>query len=268
MHIFAQNVQTTRTTYVIMDMHSWITDTTKNIMTMKHLFTVVLLTACGLTAAAETPFFNTEPAEKLITFGARIGLNTSNYTTNGKYLYDYNVNSWGLGFDGGVVCNINFRDYISIQPGIFYQSRSSDYAYCSVINATSEHYYTQLGHTRSYNISVPVMASVHFNLSDDIRWNVEIGPYFNFYLSGKRFQRARVSSTEFYGTDYDVDMDPNTFDAGIKVGTSLTLFSHYEIGAHYMAGLTDYWTNKKVADGYLDYSGKSKAWVFTVGYNF
>lgn len=235
---------------------------------MKSFFSALLLLSCVATASAATPFFDTNPAEKLITLGARIGLNTSNYTTNSRYLLDYNENSWGLGFDAGVICNINFRDFISIQPGVFYQSRSGNYSYCTVMDKDKNSFLVQMGHTRSYNLNIPVMAAFHFNISDDIRWNVELGPYFNFCLGSKKFQRVSVASSAFVDPAYLFTVKPNSADIGMKLGTTLTLFSNYEVGVHYMAGFTDYWQNYKSEGAHVDYTGKSKAWTFTVGYNF
>ena len=145
----------------------------------------LLLLSPAMAEAAD--FFDTSSPESLLSLGLRLGVNTTNRNLNKEVFDVWNVNSWGTGVDVGAVVNINFRNYLTIQPGIFYESRSGKYAYVNTAGYDSDgvaQYMTQYGRDRSYNFTIPVMASFHFNLSDDIRWDLEAGPYFQFLLPG------------------------------------------------------------------------------------
>ena len=100
---------------------------------MKTYRLVLPIAAClaaSVPASAQS-FFDTSTPSQLINFGARIGVNSSNRTVSDDFYNLWNKNSWGTGFDLGVVADINIRQYLSVQPGIFFQSRSGDYTYCS-----------------------------------------------------------------------------------------------------------------------------------------
>lgn len=242
-----------------------------------------LLAATAITAGAQaSDFFDTGRPASLFDLGVQIGVNTSNRTVNKEIFNLWNNNSWGTGFDLGVTADINFRDYISLQPGFFFESRSGSYAYAfNYINEALEpSELSQFGKVRSYNFTIPIMASVHFNVTDDLRWNVEIGPYFQIVLKNAKGSGFMYDSDmNFTTTDPEVkpvraednnsaanptkfmSSHADNFDFGFKFGTSLTLKRHYSIGVHYMAGCLDVW--KEDALG-----GRNKAWVFTIGYTF
>lgn len=228
---------------------------------------------CCLAAAGASAddFFSTEPAENLFTFGARIGVNTSNRTLgNDCYPDGYHNESWGTGFDLGFVANINFRNYFSIQPGIFFESRSGGY---TVMGSAKDSGFSddgskmaQAGKRRSYNITIPVMAVVGFNVTDDVRWSVEAGPYVSFVLDSSLKNKAFIvdgqSETPLFM------QDPASVDFGFKMGTGIEVLKHYYVGAHYMAGCIDAWKDRKIANVTKNFGGHTKAWVFTIGYNF
>lgn len=240
---------------------------------LKTILAGTMLTVTGLYAMA-VDFFDTSAAPQLVTFGARIGVNSSNVTVNDDVFDLWNKNSWGTGFDLGVVADINLRQYISIQPGIFFQSRSGDYTYASrfwvpvtgddgtITNQGRD--IVQYGHSRSYNIYVPVMASVKFNISDKVKWSVDLGPYFNLRLkstgNGDMYD-LRYDGIDNIATLHRTEAERRGFDFGFKLGTGFKFFSHYYLGVHYMAGATDAWKTPGMG-------GRNKAWTFTAGYDF
>ena len=88
------------------------------------------LAVCGATLSASAQdFFSTDDPETLFNLGVRVGINTSNRTLSNSIGNIWNINSWGTGFDAGVVADINFKNYISVQPGFFYESRSGSFVY-------------------------------------------------------------------------------------------------------------------------------------------
>lgn len=238
----------------------------------------IILATCALAAIAQNAeaqkFFDTGAPEKLVAFGARIGVNSSNATVNDDVFNLWNKNSWGTGFDLGVVADINIRNYIAIQPGIFFQSRSGDYTYVSrywvpvadengVLSNQAEDVF-QYGHSRNYNIYIPIMASVRFNIGSKVRWEVDLGPYFNFKLhstgQGATYY-LKYEGIDEVATLHEVPIERKNFDFGFKIGTGFTFFRHYYLGVHYLAGGLDVWKNQGLG-------GRNKAWSFTAGYNF
>lgn len=230
--------------------------------TIRLFFGILALTAVNLTHAQE--FFSTSPAETTFGFGARLGINSSNLTFLKPAFPAWNVNSWGTGFDIGFVADLNLREYLTIQPGIFYESRSGNYAYAQNFFDKSGQVsdFTQLGHYRSYNINIPIMASVRFNLTENLRWIVEAGPYAQMRIhdtaSGKIqviYPQASSSAPVIVET-----AKTNFFDFGLKIGTGFSLYKRYSIFVHYMGGMKNVWKSPLAG-------GHNKAWVFTAGYD-
>lgn len=227
---------------------------------MKRIYTLMALIALTMTSYASILDMGTPT--RLFTIGARFGINTSNRTVDGNVFDKWSNNAWGTGIDAGIVADMNIRNFISLQPGFFFQSRSGSYAYVSTtaIPGQADDVLSQFGKMRSYNFTIPVMVALHFDLAPAIRWNVEVGPYVQLILKnslGNGFMypdEASIASTT-YNTAH-----ASKFDFGFKFGTSLTLFSHFNAGIHYMAGALDAWK-----DGL---GGRNKAWVFSIGYNF
>ena len=234
----------------------------------------ILALAIACISGFELPaadFFSTEHCENLFDLGVRVGLNTSNRTINSKALSGYNYQGWGLGFTAGVVADINVREYLAIQPGVFFESRSG---HCSFVNEGvnisngQTVYLSQEAHRRSYNPTVPVLASFRFNITDNLRWKVEAGPYFGFLLSSDLKNKSLVA-TDPAASDLAFTQKPASFDFGFKLGTGLQFSDHYYFGIHYEAGAIDAYKDLKLADGVKQsFGGKTKAWTFTIGYDF
>lgn len=220
-----------------------------------------LIGACCMPALAND-LISAEPAERLISFGARIGLNTSNVTMSDKVFKGYNINSWGTGFDAGFVADINFREFFSVQPGFFYQSRTGRYFYGgeNILDPTSDEL-IQAGHMRSYRFNIPILASFHLNVTESLRWNIDFGPYFGFNLYSNEGDNIMYSYYEPGGSTVTEPMRLSGSEFGLKMGTGIRILGHYVVGVHYMAGISRPWK--------LGYAGgRSKCWTFTVGYDF
>lgn len=226
------------------------------------------LTAAGASAA---DFFSTAHCDNLFSFGARLGVNTSNRTLKSSAFPDcYHHESWGTGFDVGFVAGLNIRDYLAIQPGVFFETRGGNFllmgsaADSAMPSDGSE--MAQAGTRRSYNITIPVLASFRFNLSDDIKWNVDAGPYVSFVLGSSLKNKSFVVDGPAEQPLFD--RKPSGVDFGIKMGTGLQVLGHYYVGAHYLAGCVDAWKDRSIGNVTKTYGGITKAWVFTLGYDF
>ena len=214
-----------------------------------------LMVLCGAHASG-TDFFSTAPADRLFSLGVRTGVNMSNTSVGGD-AFTWNHNSWGTGFDGGIVADINFRDWLAIQPGFFYQSRSNSYTHITGYGVGQQ---IMLGHALYYSFNIPVLMSVRFNVADNLRWYVEVGPYIAFGL-GHNDKGRVIADGEESPFDYGYFDRHKKFQWGFKMGTGLRFLDHYFVGIHYLAGVGNVWK----LDGY---NGHSKAWTFTVGYDF
>lgn len=236
-------------------------------------FIISVLCASGMLAMNAADFFSTDVSPDFMTFGARIGVNTSNRVIDKKSMpLVYNHQNWGTGFDLGVVANFNFRDYLTLQPGLFFESRNGSYTFMGQgyqIDADGSYsQVAQAGDRHSFNFTVPVMAVIGFNVTDDVRWTVEAGPYLAFVLSSKLKNKSLISPSDDAAQSIFASK-PASFDFGFKLGTGIKVLQHYYIGAHYMAGCIDAWKNHKLPDNrHINYGGVTKGWVFTLGYNF
>ncbi len=227
--------------------------------------TSVALATLSMATASAQEFLDTEPAEYPFTFSVRAGVNTSNSTFPSGIFNQWNHNSWGTGVDAGIAVDLNMREYFSIQPGIFFQSRSGNYAYAHMFynNDNQEDDFTQLGHYRSYNINIPILFSARFNLSQSLRWIVEAGPYFQwtFHNTGKNKITAIRPQTSPISPVYTIHPETKPIDIGLKFGSGFKINDLISLYVHYMAGCRRVW-KAPVAGGH------NKAWVFSVGYDF
>lgn len=225
---------------------------------------ILLVSAVAVLPVNAKDFFDTSHPEKQFTIGARVGVNTTNRNVNDGIFDEWNCNSWGTGFDAGAVVDINLRDYISIQPGFYFESRSGKYAYANSFTGVSgaEDVLSQFGSLRSYNFTIPVMASIHFNITDDVRWNVEAGPYAQIVLKNTVNGKFRYpSAVEASGSTGFGEAKASNFDFGCKFGSSLTIKRHYAVGFAYEAGWLNVWKETAL-------SGRNKGWLFYIGYDF
>lgn len=211
-------------------------------------------------------FFDKSEAPKLFTFGARLGFNTSNRTFPAGNYMNYTMSSWGTGFNAGVVANMNFKEFLSLQPGFFFESRSGnlvnivDYYPSGTVQSYPKTH-CEVDHLRAYYFTIPVLGVVKFNLSENIKWNVEFGPYLQFCLKETGQNDVEMLYLQDITLSYVQYMaDHRGFDVGLKMGTGLTFYQHYYVGVHYLAGLTNAWS--------LPSGGRNKSWMFTVGYDF
>lgn len=208
-------------------------------------------------------FFSTEIADTLFDIGLRLGVNSSNRTFPEHAFNQWNVNSWGTGVDLGCIVDLNIRDYFTIQPGLFIESRSMNYSYSTFYydKDKTEQDFTQLGHDRSYNITATLMFSPRFNISDDLRWIVEIGPYGQYKFQDSSYDKVMVIDPQPNPNSPIVVRKavPRHLDFGLKAGTGFSFKHKYSLFIHYMAGFRDAWSIPLAG-------GRNKAWLFTVGY--
>ena len=260
----------------------------------RKILSVALLAMTAAASATAQDFFSTEKCDDLFTLGVRLGFNTSNRTIrDGAYPSAYHHESWGLGFDVGATASLNIRDYLAIQPGFFFETRSGAYSLMGSLagSGLGDYECAFAGKRNSYNFTIPVMAVVRFNIAENTKWNVEVGPYVSFVLDSKvkrnRYlgvpqQSAGDPGATATETGADVELVDGTgaaigpryaekaapVDFGIKMGTSFTVMKHWYVGVHYMAGCVPAWKQESYQSISKKFGGVTKAWTFTVGYDF
>lgn len=227
---------------------------------LNKILTGVAILATSQTLSAQE-FFDTSSPEQLITYGVRIGLNTSNQTSP-KGDKTLNLDSWGTGFTAGAVVDLNFRDFFAIQPGIFFESRSHNYSYViEDSNTPAALDINEYGHTRSTWIKVPLLASIRMNPSSSLRWSIDLGPVFGFGMGGRdkgTFATAETGPLRYKNGYFDDVRKKWSF--GLKFGTTMRYKGHYLVGIHYESGTSSVYKDIK--------GGHHKAWTFTLGYDF
>lgn len=227
-------------------------------MRLKHLIGALTLAACATPASAQE-WLDTYEADSFLTFGVRAGFNTSNATRSNEAA-TCNLDSWGTGFDAGVTVNLNFLNCVAVQPGFFFESRSHNYSYVEPSGSSAEKFNIhEYGHTRNTTFKIPVMGVFTLTPSEGIRWSFEFGPCFTFGLGGSDKGTYEVGSESRRYSDGYYD-NRHKFDFSLKMGSGVKILEHYYLGIHYEAGCTKVWDNSL--------SGRNKAWVFTVGYDF
>ena len=230
----------------------------------KFLFSIIIsLAFISVPQMKAQEFFDTSDASTFFSFSARLGFNTSNKTFPSGHFNLWNKNSWGTGVNLGVLANLNFKDYLTLQPGIFFESRSGDFAYLTeyldYTSSDQKHY--EMGHWRGYYITIPVMGVVNFNITERLKWMVELGPYFQYAMKLTGQDNVVVLYRLPQNNQYSKYVaQPSKWDVGIKMGSGLRFFEHYYVGVHYLAGICNTW---KMPSG-----GKNKSWEFTLGYDF
>ena len=217
----------------------------------------------GSSSLKAQDFFDTSDAPEFFSMSARLALNTSNKTFPSGHFNMWNHNSWGTGFSIGALANLHFKEYLTLQPGIFFESRSGDYSYLTdylnYLGKEDTHY--EMGHIRGYYVTVPVMGVVKFNLAENIKWLAELGPYFQLAIKQTGVNNVTVLYRLPQNNTYSsYTAKHHVFDVGLKIGTGLRFYDHYYVGVHYLAGFCNAWSQPA--------GGRNKSWEFSVGYDF
>ncbi|CAM3933511.1 porin family protein [Flavobacterium sinopsychrotolerans] len=162
-------------------------------------------------------FTAVQAQEKTASFGFKGGLNFSNlYTDN---VDDNNVLT---GFNAGLYAKFPISNNIAIQPEISYTTKGAELVYNNAF----------VQGTAKFNVNyieVPVLLVM--NITDN--FNVHVGPYAAYMVSGKTTNDSNFSSSE---NELDTN-DFNKFDAGLAGGLGIDL-DVVNFGVRYNYGLT------------------------------
>lgn len=246
---------------------------------IKRLLTVVAaLAMIGSQAVKGEMRLDTSDAVRPFNIGVRVGLNTSNLSSNKLDLVPDMASSsvdWKAGFTGGVVVDVMLRNFFSLQPGFFFETRSCSFQHIENPEGATSVNVVEGSRSSSY-FKIPLLASFRVLLSDDVEWQLDFGPYFSFGIGGnEKYSTLEPGNPSARPVSYKRPMFGDngfvrSYDWGFKMGMGLNLFSHYYVGVHYEAGcrnvlLPNAYTGSPVLYGL---KGRNKGWDFTIGYNF
>lgn len=230
--------------------------------------------AAPVASHAQAIIDNGTPA-KVVQAGIRVGFNTSNLTTNYDEIFPeiaWNHTQWKQGVTLGAAIDINLKNYLAIQSGIYFKSRNSDFHY--LINENSLQAID--GHCGAYYFEIPLLLSFRLGVAELAQAQIDLGPYFATGFGGKvkytLFQSendgsgSRVVSYDSKGDYFGDKGIANRFDWGLKFGLGFLVMQHYYIGAHYNFSCKN--ILRDIPDTRKRANGHNKAWTFTLGYNF
>ncbi|WP_417859858.1 porin family protein [Winogradskyella sediminis] len=141
-----------------------------------------------------------------IEFGAKAGLNISNFTGG-----DADRNSL-FGFHVGVISEIPLSEKFSLQPELLYSTQGSEAQ--DVVKIKVDY------------LAIPILAKYY--LAKD--FSLEVGPQFSFLVNDKG---------EYIDSDLpDEDTDASSVDIGANVGFGYNLSSNLFVQARYNFGIS------------------------------
>lgn len=209
---------------------------------MKKFFVAAVCVLCATAMSAQRTgsFFSTDRPEKMVTLGVRAGYNLSNQVA--KYKGESESADALSGYHAGLSADIAFMESFGLNTGLFFTSKG----YKSEI-------YGQTLKVAPLYLEIPVLASYRYGISDNVRLDVDFGPYFAVGVAGK--MKMKSVSEKVFGKD-----GMKRFDCGLKVGAGVT-FSKIYVGLHYGFGLAN------LGEG-SDITQRNRSLNLSVGYNF
>lgn len=228
---------------------------------MKKILFILVCAACAFSASAQrassssTTFFSTEKADRSVTFGVRVGMNSSNMNFSGEDDSESADNK--IGFNAGVSVDIPMLQSLYLQTGLYYTTKGY-----KIEENDGDYKYTTKA-TPSY-LEIPVMASYRYDFSDNAQLQVNFGPYFAYGIGGKeKYERSYKGEKKEEKEDlFGKDNEFKRFDAGLGIGAGFT-YSKFFFGLNYQFGLAN--IAQDAEDGY---SVKNRNLSISIGYNF
>ncbi|MBE6257460.1 MAG: PorT family protein [Prevotella sp.] len=215
---------------------------------MKQILLIIAL-FCSAMAPAQK-YWNSSRADHILTLGLRGGINFAKLYNNGNG----SDKDFRLGYMGGIELDINFIQSLSVNTGIYYsqkgyKSEYSDYRGSYIVSDNASY------------INIPFLASYRVKLSDAAQFQLNVGPYFAFGVSGKQNVESTFPGQEDYRIDSFDEYDGlKKSDIGLHVGAGI-VYSHIYMGVSYERGLKNV-SNETDSDFHNGCIG------INLGYNF
>lgn len=212
------------------------------------IFVCMLFSVSFVVSSQNKPFFCNDKNDSFLESEvyAIIGTSTmwQNYAEHVPSISDINT-SPGCGVGIGAKVQFEFRDFFALGTQLDFMARNNKYSMVIIDTEGKGSQNSVFVSNRSYSASVPVYASVRFNIADNVRWNIDAGGYFSLGLGG--YQKAdtyttsindlgqMVSTYKHYDLDYYNEQHPlihaiDDVDFGLMFRTGLLFYDHYNVG--------------------------------------
>lgn len=183
-----------------------------------------------LTAAAVMAFGLMNAQE--VKYGAKAGLNMSNYTG------DVENTDMKIGFQVGGFAEIKISDKFAVQPELLFTNLGAKGDFSGITVTENLNY-----------IAIPVMAK--YFVAE--KFSIEAGPQIGFLMSAKMDAGGEsVDTKEFY----------NSTDLGLNVGFGYDFTENISLGLRYTAGISN------IAKDSGDFKQGNSNIALAVGYKF
>ena len=201
------------------------------------------------------------------------GMTMNNFTGGDAKSYDMKV-----GYTFGVGVNYELTDMWSVQSGINITQKGASYEYADEDGYAKEKY-------NPIYLELPIMGALNINITDNIKFIANAGPYFAYGIGGKLksesmdtyYEEVTIykESSNCFGKDKDgLKVFDKRFDMGIQYGIGFEINNHYMIK---LQGQNGFLNCIKDFDEIDDYDGgyktiynnlKNMSFSITLGYKF
>ena len=177
---------------------------------------------------------------------------TENYVSCYPEISDLNT-SMRPAFGVGVGARFNIRSYLGLGTELNF-TRNGFGMDMAVIGRGGQSVSNVFQRNTYYKVDIPLYVSFIFNLSKEVRWNVDAGMYYAYGLGGKQKNTIYDTRTNELGqlmmsvTPYEADFykDTRAFinsydrgDIGLHLATGLTFSRHLKVGVRAHIGMSN-----------------------------
>lgn len=158
-----------------------------------------------------------------------------NFTTNTDLGAGYGSAKMLTGFHIGANLRYMFSDMFGVTTGVFFSTRGYKYSDVNIVNEKGDFQF----------IDIPVLATLHFNLSDAVAVQVLAGPCMSMNVGGK-------IKADFPYTDDKFSDQYSSFQIGGQAGAKLIFVKHIALGVDYQLSFGNYKSSGvNVSVGYI-----------------
>ena len=244
--------------------------------------TLLIATLLPVPSSAQRRIIDTSKPDKILTVGARIGLNSSGMDNNYLSLLSDMIQNnfyWRMGGQIGGVVDLHFRKFFALETGVFWELRNYECALMSA-NYVDDYMGSMFVHSRANYLNFPVVASFRLNIIPQSVWHFDLGIYYAYGLSGKKKTHQYYAFSDENGQlIFDQQIDKTNYfkaqakdflavghsDFGLRIGTGITFLGHYFFGVYYQRGLKNIAKN---IEGAAKVKLNNVNWHVNIGYNF
>ena len=202
-------------------------------------------------------------AQGKLGFTVEAGLNLSKFGGDTDDLVDEGSCDMKSGFNLGVMADMPFTDAISLKAGLKYTQRGWKNEF-SGKDSDGDYYEEDIKVKLGY-LQIPIMATYHFVISDNIELLASVGPYFAFALHGKEEYDDDDRKIKFgeKSTDY------KRFDFGLVLPSVGVKFQNFYVGISNEFGLVNVYTPEGSYEDGIEYDNiRNYCFSINVGYTF